>query len=178
MNRVELAIRTFFWILFKKKFAEEVQRYFIEAPEVPQLEEKIPEPVIEKEVAKRSDAVQIIALLQREGRLIDFLKEPIDTYNDAQIGAAVRDIHRDCASVLERVFEVKPLVDKEEGTLMTIVPGFNPEQFRLTGNVSGNPPYDGHLRHHGWKVSRVELPVWSGGDESIDIVAPAEVELP
>src|SRR5207253_6846543 len=36
-------------------------------------------------------AVQLLAILQREGRLLDFLQEDVDGYADAQIGAAVRD---------------------------------------------------------------------------------------
>ena len=177
MNRVELALRTFFWIFFNKRFAQKIEPFFIGEP----LEEKIPikeEPVKEVLVKKeRSEAIQVIALLQREGRLVDFLKEPIDSYNDAQIGAAVRDIHRDCAAVLDRVFDLEPLLDKEEGGAVTILSGFDPEEYRLSGNVTGNPPYNGTLRHHGWRAKKVELPVWRGHDEAANVIAPAEVEL-
>jgi len=126
----------------------------------------------------RNDAVQILALLQREGRLIDFLKEPIDTYSDAQIGAAVRDVHRDCAAVLQRVFDIQPLIDNDEGSCLKVGAGFDPEQFRLTGNVTGEPPYEGTIRHHGWRASKIELPLWNGNEESANIIAPVEVELP
>lgn len=176
MNRVELAFRTFFWIFFKRSFAEKIESFFVEQPETPLLEEKPPQPLIQPKV--RNDAVQMLAILQREGRLIDFLKEPIDSYSDAQIGAAVRDIHRDCAAVVERVFDIQPLVDNDEGSCLTVVSGFDPEQFRLTGNVTGNPPYQGTVRHHGWRAAKVELPVWNGNEESADIIAPVEVELP
>lgn len=176
MNRVELAFRTFFWIFFKKSFADKIESFFEEQPKTPLLEEK-PAPEMEKP-KQRNDALQIIALLQREGRLVDFLKEPIDNYNDAQIGAAVRDIHRDCGAVIHRVFDIQPLVDNDEGSSLTVVSGFDPEQFRLTGNVSGNPPYQGYVRHHGWRAAKVELPVWNGSEESADIIAPVEVELP
>ncbi|NLD98900.1 MAG: DUF2760 domain-containing protein [Fibrobacter sp.] len=178
MNRVELAFRSFFWILFKRSFADKIEEYFIAQPDVGLLEEKKVLEIAPPPQPTRNDAVQLLALLQREGRLIDFLKEPIDAYSDAQIGAAVRDIHRDCASVLERVFEVKPLVEKEEGASITVAPGFDPEQFRLTGNVAGDPPYEGFLRHHGWRVSKTELPIWNGNDESAEVIAPAEIELP
>lgn len=176
MNRVELAFRTFFWIFFKKSFAEKIETFFEAPPQDALLEQKEPQKVEEKK--GRNDAIQILSLLQREGRLIDFLKEPIDSYSDAQIGAAVRDVHRDCAAVLERIFDIQPLVDNDEGSCLKVVSGFDPEQFRLTGNVTGEPPYEGTVRHHGWRASKIELPLWNGNEESADIIAPVEVELP
>ncbi|MFP4014306.1 MAG: DUF2760 domain-containing protein [Chitinispirillaceae bacterium] len=176
MNRVELAVRTFFWIFFNKKFRNEIATYFEEGP--PQIAgQPEPQPVIEEKKVSRSEAVQLLALLQREGRLVDFLKEPIDAYSDAQIGAAVRDVHRDCASVLDRAFGLESVVEQEEGSQMTVLAGFDPDQYRLTGNVTGNPPYNGVLRHHGWKATRCELPVWQGTEEAANVVSPAEVEL-
>ena len=175
MNRVELAIRTFLWIFLNKRFAEKVEQFF--TGKKPEIEEPRIVPVKVVEEKRRSEAVQIVALMQREGRLVDFLKEPIDTYSDAQVGAAVRDVHRDCATVLDRVFKVEPLMLKDEGASVSVLPGFDPEQYHLTGNVSGNPPYEGVLRHHGWRADKVELPVWKGNEDSADVLAPAEVEL-
>lgn len=183
MNRVELALRTSFWIFFKKDFRDRIAPFFEYDKEFPP-EQKVQKAPGESAVvmpvrkpANRSDAIALLALLQREGRLVDFLKEPIDAYSDAQIGAAVRDVHRDCAAVLERSFEIVPLVEKEEGAAMEIVSGFDPDQTRLTGNVTGNPPYNGILRHSGWKAGKCELPQWQGNSESAHVIAPAEVEL-
>lgn len=176
MNRIDLAIRSFFWILFSGKFAVKVNEHFVETKEEkPAIAVEEKKQISRKE---RSEAVQIVSLLQREGRLIDFLKEPIDGYSDAQIGAAVRDIHRDCSALLTRVFSVEPLINTNEGSSITVPIGFDPEQYRLTGNLTGNPPYNGVLRHHGWKASKVELPVWRGHDSAAEVIAPAEVELP
>ncbi len=177
MNRVELAFRSFFWIFFSKDFRDEIAPYFEEGPR--QLEQKLEEKpvIVEEKKVTRSDAIKLLALFQREGRLVDFLKEPIDAYSDAQIGAAVRDVHRDCAAVLDRAFGMESLVDKEEGEALSVLPGFDPDQYRLTGNVTGNPPYNGTLRHHGWKATKCELPVWQGTEEAVNVVAPAEVEL-
>lgn len=166
----------FFGFFSENLLQKKSKLFFEEQPQAALLEQKEPQEVQLRK--PRNDAVQILALLQREGRLIDFLKEPIESYNDAQIGAAVRDVHRDCAAVLERVFEIQPLVDNDEGSCMTVVSGYDPEQFRLTGNVTGNPPYEGTVRHHGWRAAKVELPLWNGNDESVDIIAPVEVELP
>ncbi|MDR0307376.1 MAG: DUF2760 domain-containing protein [Chitinispirillales bacterium] len=181
MNRVELALRTFFWIFFKKEFRDKIAPYFDYKRQIgveEEAEEKaVPVVLPQEKKTRRSDAVGLLALLQREGRLVDFFKEPIDSYSDAQIGAAVRDVHKDCAAVLERVFDIIPLVEKEEGTQMPVLPGFDPDQIRLTGNVAGNPPYNGILRHCGWKANRCELPLWQGAEEAVNVVAPAEVEL-
>jgi len=176
MNRIDLAIRSFFWIFMNRKFADKVQDHFdsVVAENAPELEA----PKSEEVKKERSEAVQLLALLQREGRLVDFFKESIDSYSDAQIGAAVRDIHRDCSALLARVFAVEPLENREEGTSILVPQGFNPEQFHLTGNLTGNPPYNGTLRHHGWKVTKTELPVWRGNDSAASVISPVEVELP
>lgn len=175
MNRLELALRTFFWIFFNKRFAKKIEEFFVEPPKHKVTEKKVAKEKIEPK--KRSEAVQIIGMLQREGRLVDFLKEPIDSYSDSQIGAAVRDIHRDCASVLDRVFSIEPLVKENEGDPLTVLPGFDPQEYHLTGNLTGNPPYNGTLRHHGWRATKIELPVWKGSSEAANVIAAAEVEL-
>ena len=125
----------------------------------------------------RSDAITLLATLQQEGRLIDFLMEPITAYSDAQIGAAVRDIHRDCSAVLERVFAIKPLLDQADGSLVDVPAGFETARYRLSGNVTGTAPFHGKLRHGGWMAAKVQLPEWNGSTAAIQIVAPAEVEL-
>lgn len=124
----------------------------------------------------RSQAIDLLAALQREARLIDFLKEPIAAYSDAQIGAAVRDVHRDSAAALERMFSLKPVLQDAEGSTVE-VGGGDAAKVRLTGNVSGAPPHRGVLRHQGWQASKLELPAWSGSERSALIVASAEVEL-
>jgi hypothetical protein len=95
------------------------------------------------------------------------------------VGAAVRDVHRDCGAVLERLFALRPLLDEPEEAAVTVPAGFDSARFRLSGNVSGQPPYRGALRHHGWKATQVTLPQWTGEHEAEAalIVAPAEVEL-
>jgi hypothetical protein len=173
MNRLDLAVRSFFWILFHKRFAQKVNAFF-EPAHAPREEEQAPPA---PPPAVRNDAVTLLALLQREARLVDFLKEPIDGYDDAQIGAAVRDVHRDAGAALERVFAIRPLRDESEGATVEAPPGFDPGRIVLSGNVSGKPPYKGTLRHHGWTTTKNDLPVWKGADQSAPVVAPAEIEL-
>jgi hypothetical protein len=120
-------------------------------------------------------ALRLLALLQEEGRLVDFLSETVVPYSDAQIGAATRDIHAGCAKALRAAVDLEPVIASEEDSEVTIEPGFDPAAIRLTGNVSGTPPFRGVLRHAGWRVAAVRLPERAGADPVI--VAPAEVEI-
>jgi len=122
-------------------------------------------------------ALRLLSLLQQEGRLIDFLKEDIDAYDDAQIGAAVRSIHAGCRKALSERIELERIFAAEDGSQVTVEPGFDPAAVRLTGNVSGTPPFRGTLQHGGWRASKVTLPQ-SPGDTDPTIVTPAEVEIP
>jgi hypothetical protein len=121
-------------------------------------------------------AVQLLALFQREGRLVDFLREDIQPYDDSQIGAAVREIHKECRQVLAEHLTLEPVLNGQEGDEVTVPTGFDPSAIRLTGNVSGEPPFRGSLRHAGWRAVRVKLPDQPSGQDA-KIVAPAEVEI-
>jgi hypothetical protein len=118
----------------------------------------------------------LLSLLQREGRLLDFFSENLDLYEDDQIGAAVRNIHQNCKKVIDKNLSPRPLVDKEEGEEMIVEPNFDPNVIKLTGNVVGDPPFKGVLRHKGWQIQKLELPTLSSGQDS-KIIAPAEVEI-
>jgi hypothetical protein len=121
-------------------------------------------------------AVQLLAILQREGRLLDFLQEDVDGYSDAQIGAAVRDIHRGCKKALAEHMPLEPVLREAENAQVRVDPGFDPSRIRLVGNVVGEPPFTGALRHHGWRIAKVTLPSPARGTDP-SVVAPAEVEL-
>jgi hypothetical protein len=136
-----------------------------------------PPPVTPEAPASPRAAIQVLSLLQREGRLIDFLQEDLGQYQDAQIGAAVRNIHQGCKAVLADLLELKPVMEETEGTEVAVGPGFSPEAVRLTGNVSGDPPFRGTLRHRGWRAVRVQLPEAVAQTRNEWIIAPAEVEL-
>jgi hypothetical protein len=123
-----------------------------------------------------TSAVQLLAILQREGRLLDFLQEDVDAYSDAQIGAAVRDIHRGCKKALAEHLPLEPVLREAENAQVRVDPGFDPSRIRLVGNVVGEPPFTGALRHHGWRVAKVTLPAPAKATDP-SVVAPAEVEL-
>ncbi len=185
MRRLWIAIRAFFATLFRGEVARQVDRVLRgesppaqvaaqpeakPAPKKPQPK-KPPEPV-------RSDALTLLSTLQREARFVDFIQEPLEGYSDAQIGAAARDVHRDCAQVVERLFALRPIANEEEGAEIDVAANFDAARYRLTGNVTGEPPFRGRLRHHGWEATRVELPSWSGTKAAARTIAPVEVELP
>ncbi len=119
-------------------------------------------------------AVQIMAILQQEGRLVDFLMEDISPYSDEQVGAAARDVHEKCRRAVKEVFGLKPVLPADEGSRVEVDDDFDPAKIRLIGKIQGNPPFRGVLRHAGWRCTRVELPssVGKGG-----VIAPAEVEV-
>lgn len=121
-------------------------------------------------------AIQLLGLFQREGRLVDFLREDIQPYDDGQIGAAVRAIHESCRQVLTDHLTLEPVLSGTEGDDVTVPRDFDPSAIRLTGNVSGQPPFRGTLRHAGWRAKQVKLPAQPSGQDP-KIVAPAEVEI-
>ncbi len=140
---------------------------------------KTEEPKVDPEVEKRNTRrtfLHLVSALQKEGRLIDFFNEDLSLYSDDQIGAAVRGIHENCVKTLGKYVTCGPVVETAEGETITIEAGFNPEEIRLTGNVSGEPPFTGTVRHKGWKASNTEVPTLSE-ESNPDVLAPAEVEL-
>ncbi|HMN27339.1 MAG TPA: DUF2760 domain-containing protein [Caldilineaceae bacterium] len=122
-------------------------------------------------------AIQILAILQRQGRLIDFLQEDLTQYEDAQIGAAVRSVHEASQKALGEYVKLKPIFDEYEGATVTVPPGFDARQVRLSGNVVGDPPFKGELRHRGWRVVQIDLPQQRSDAGQEMVVAPAEVEI-
>lgn len=179
MGKLGLAFKAFFRVFGDADFAQAVaallsgQTAVAAAPAEPP---PTPKPAPPKKPL-RSDAVTLLAALQREARLLDFLQESIAQYDDAQIGAAVRDIHRDSAAVIQRMFAPTAVIDDPEGAAVNVPTGYDPSEYRLTGNVAGQPPHQGTLQHHGWKATRCDLPQWTGSEAAADIIAPAEVEI-
>lgn len=122
-------------------------------------------------------ASELLILLQREGRFVDFLEQDIDGFEDAEVGAASREIHKGCRKVLREHFGVAPVLEGvEEDDDVTVPAGFNPEEIRLVGKVKGKAPFKGVLRHHGWRAKKVQLPQVAP-ELDARVLAAAEVEL-
>jgi len=121
-------------------------------------------------------ALQLLSLLQREGRLVDFLEQDITSFSDEDVGAAARVVHQGCREALRKLTTVEPVRSENEGANVTLEAGFAVSEVKLIGDVKGTPPYRGTLRHRGWRAAELHLPERiEGHDDSI--LAPAEVEL-
>jgi hypothetical protein len=177
MKRIWLAIRVFFLVLFYRDAYQRVLGALATEPAPAKIEppREAPKPATKPPV--RSEALTLLAALQREARFVDFLMESLADYSDAQIGAVARDVHRDCGKVVERLFALKPVCGEPEGAAIEVPEGFDAVRYHLVGNVGGAPPFRGRLVHPGWEATRCELPKWSGGNASARIVTPIEVEL-
>jgi len=182
MGRILLAFRLFFRVLSDAGFAGQVET--LSQTGTPPPEPKVERVEKPKAVEKppdlkpaRSEAITLLATLQREARFIDFVQEPIDGYNDAQIGAAAREVHRECGQVLKRFFDLQPVVSQAEGSEIDVPEDFETERFRLTGKVVDQAPWHGRLVHHGWLAAKCELPQWTGSPAQASVVTAAEVEI-
>lgn len=120
--------------------------------------------------------LRLLSLMQESSRLVDFLKEDVSAFDDAQIGAAVRKIHEECSKCLEDLVTIRPLMEESEGSKITIPQGYDSSKIKVVGNVKGQAPYSGVLVHKGWKAHKLSLPK-KIGDQATDVICPAEVEV-
>jgi hypothetical protein len=149
--------------LTDEKFKEAVEKALTPPPPPPPPKPS-PEPLL------------LLTLMQREGRLIDFLLENVDGADNETLGAGVRTIHKACQKVLQEHLDMEPVLKGEEKAQVEVTPGFDPSAIRLTGNVTGQPPFKGTLEHHGWRVTKIKIAKPPEGQDAF-VVAPAEVEL-
>lgn len=170
-KRLTCAFRTFFSILFRDRIPDDIATSLgAPARSAPASHEAKP-----PGVNADATATQVLAVLQRDGRLVDFLMEDLTSYTDAQIGAAVRDVHAGCRQALLRYVTLASVLQGDEGAIVTIEAGTDAAMVKVIGNVASQPPFRGVLRHRGWLVSRVELPPLPPTGRFV--IAPAEVEV-
>ncbi len=168
-TRLWLAWLCFFRVVFDARFAARVWA----AREPRQL------PLAASAVAPApvTPALQLLSLLQREGRFVDFVQQDIVSFPDADVGAAARVVHDGCRKALAAHATIEPVRTEDEGARVVLADGFDADEVKLTGGVTGRPPYSGVLRHRGWRATRLELPQVVGSYDA-RILAAAEVELP
>jgi len=179
--RIFLAWVAYFRTLFDAEFAAGVvrlRRGALPADAGPAREEKKkkPDKPVGLREATEDAALQLLGILQREGRFVDFLEEDVSSFSDEEIGAAARVVHDGCKKALEEHVTVEPIRSDEEGEKVTLEEGFDASAIRLTGNVVGDPPFTGTLQHKGWRATGVTLPKIAE-DHDVKVIAPAEVEL-
>ncbi len=131
---------------------------------------------IEAKAPPENSHLRLLTLLQKDGRLIDFLKEDISGFSDAQIGSAVRKIHEDCGKTLEEFVTLRPLFQEAEGAKVTVAQGYDSHRIKVVGKVKGAPPYQGILRHKGWIAHKLSLPAQIDTSDG-SVVCPAEIEI-
>ncbi|MCX4151587.1 DUF2760 domain-containing protein [Paraburkholderia madseniana] len=183
LGRISLAVSTFFSILGDGEFAAGVLRLrngdagsAAPTPAPAAAPAPAPQPAPTLKEASPDAALQLLGLLQRDARFIDFVEEDIKAYSDADIGAAARLVHDGCRTTLREHFTIRPVRDEAEGSRVTLAEGFDATSIRLTGNVVGKAPFNGSISHRGWRVDEVRLPKLTDSHNA-KVIAPAEVEL-
>jgi hypothetical protein len=173
LSRIVLAFKAFFYILFKDTVPDDVAKAYGYSKAGPVAVKPSPEPKA-AEVKTSDGALQVLAILQRDGRLVDLLLEDISGAEDEQIGAAFRTVQEQCRESLNKYFRLAPVIDGVEGSY-TKLDTNDPATVKLLGNVpaTGKAP-GGILRHKGWRAERVDLPK---PPQKADVIAPAEVEI-
>ncbi len=163
MGRIMTAFRAFFAVLSRGGEAIKFR------------EERKVEPAAPSE-KPAADCLDLLSRLQERARFVDFLTEDISGLDDAQVGAAVRNIHRDLKKTLDEYFKLEPIVEGAEGDPVEVPAGFDAYAFRLQGQVAGNPPYRGRIVHPGWRAVAVTLPA-RAEEATGNVVHPAEIEM-
>jgi hypothetical protein len=172
LSRFSLAFKSFFAILFGDGLPDQVAKAFGYVKEA----DVKPPPAPTPEVRTSDGALQILGILQRDARLVDFLMEDISGYSDEQVGAAVRSMHEQSRATLSRYVTLSPVVDGVEGT-NTRIDTRDPNSVKLLGNVPADgKARQGVLRHRGWRVDNVDLPKLPAG-QNVAVLAPAEFEI-
>jgi Domain of unknown function (DUF2760) len=175
LSRIILAFRCFFHILFGGQLPDDTLAELGLTRRVAASGRTTSSPA-PAPTAKTSDgALQILSILQRDSRLLDFLMEDVASYSDDQIGAAVRELHDQCRDSVSRYVKLEPVIDGVEGTF-TRAPSKDPNMVKFVGNVPATPPSGGTLRHKGWRAVKVDLPALAAKQDAT-ILAPAEIEV-
>lgn len=192
LSRISLAIGSFFAIIADPRFAARVLALrdgashgqgasaafattspTTAAPAAAEPKHAVASPL---RAATPDAALQLLGLLQREARFVDFIEEDVAAYADADVGNAARVVHEGCRKVLRDYFTITPVRAEAEGSKVTLVAGFDAAAIRVTGNVVGQPPFTGSVAHRGWRVDETRLPRIASAHD-LAILAPAEVEL-
>jgi hypothetical protein len=176
--RLGIALRAFWAALVDRSKADQFEQVLRGQLAIsgPVAEEARPQekPAPQAPPPPRDPAVTLLAALQREARLVDLIREDLGQYSDAQVGAAARPCLQQCAGVLERWFAIRPLLDAAEGATVDVPADPSPTRYQWVGEGNASA---GKLVHHGWQVTKVELPQWTGDDADAKVVAPAQVQV-
>ncbi len=175
LSRFFLAYVFFFRAIFDGDFAARALAVRDRMPELPAPKPEAPPPP-EKKDRSYDEALLLLGLLQREGRLLDFVEQDVAAFSDADVGAAARLVHDGCRKALRQHVELAPVREEEEGAKVTVETAFDAQRVKLVGDVKGSGPYAGTLQHRGWRAKGITLPEPMSGHDAT-VLAPAEVEV-
>jgi len=182
LNRISLAFRCFFNLLFGGELSagtlaalKLTTRGAASAAPAKAAAAPAKAPAAPPAVKVSDGALQLLGILERDSRLVDFLMEDIASYSDDQVGAAVRELHGQCRDAIARYVTLQPVIDGVEGTFAK-APSSDPNVVKFVGNVPAQPPSGGTLRHKGWRAVKIDLPALSAKQDPA-IIAPAEIEI-
>jgi hypothetical protein len=181
-KRFAMAFVCFFRLIFSPRFAATVLPAYEARKSLPSTTTDDSPTIVPVQVVpstpekEHASALYLLAMLQREGRLVDFLQEEVASFSDSEVGAAARIVHQGCRKVVQQYLALEPVLKDSEGARVSVPQGFDAQRIRLTGNVPGQPPFQGSLKHHGWATTHVKLPDVPAALD-LRVIAPAEVEL-
>jgi hypothetical protein len=172
LNRIVLAFRAFFALLFGGALpADMLTELGLIVKPAP-----VPAPPPKPEIKPEDGALQLLGILQRDARVLDYFMEDIAAASDDQLAAVARDVHANTREVLIRYFAPAPVIDAVEGSPVNQADS-NPTLVKYVGNVpASGKPKGGVLRHRGWKATSVTLPKLNSRQD-LAVLAPAEIEV-
>jgi hypothetical protein len=122
---------------------------------------------------RRSEAITLLALLQRRAGLVDLIYEDLDELTDDQIGRMARDVLDQAHRCLEECLELTTLVEQIEGELIDIPDSASPNRWNMVGDSSSSA---GRVIHPGWIANKLQLPGWRGSQENAFVIAQVKVD--
>jgi Domain of unknown function (DUF2760) len=163
------------WLILRSFFKRRLQALAENRSSAPPVRTKADDAKRSADMNRRI-FLHLVTVLQKEGRLLDFFSENLMQYDDNQIGAAVRNIHDNCKKALDKYLAPHAVLDQSEGDEISVDEDFDPNALKLVGNVTGQPPFKGIVRHRGWRAMKIDMPTLSGQQDPW-IIAPAEIEI-
>ena len=127
-------------------------------------------------VGDSGEVFRLLVLLQREGRLLDFILEDVGGVDDCVLGGAVRPLLGKLRGVLCDYVVFEPILGGVEGDVFTVESGFDASLVKVEGLLVGGAPFRGVIKHPGWRVVSHRVPAAVPGSGGL-VVERAVVEV-
>lgn len=133
-------------------------------------------PTIAAPAKPSGESLRLLAILQTDARLIDFLMENLSAAPADAVKNGVMEVQKKAVAALNKHLVLEPILAGTEGDRVTVPKGFDPSAISVLGHVTGEPPFAGELQHPGWKVKEIKLPTGTDGRD-LFVIQPAEVQM-